>query len=90
MTQSADPKSGTKRADFTPLVGQSKTAGTGPVRSQIPAYVHLTPPCAAACPAGENIREWLAEAMAGNYREAWEILTAENPMPAVHGRVHHK
>lgn len=87
MTQSADPKSGTKRADFTPLVGQSKTASTGPVRSQIPAYVTLTPPCAAACPAGENIREWLAEAMEGNYRAAWEILTAENPMPAVHGRV---
>ena len=76
-----------KRADFTRPVNLSAATGTGPVRHEIPAYVTLTPPCAAACPAGENIREWLAEAQAGNYRRAWEILTADNPMPAVHGRV---
>ncbi|MCA0043275.1 NAD(P)-binding protein [Celeribacter litoreus] len=87
MPNSANTSKGTKRADFTPLVDQTKTAGTGPIRSQIPSYVTLTPPCAAACPAGENIREWLAAALDGDYRTAWEILTAENPMPAVHGRV---
>lgn len=91
MSHPEDPKAdttpGSKRKDFTPLIDHSKTGGTGPVRRQIPQYVSLTAPCAAACPAGENIREWLALAMAGRYRAAWEVLSADNPMPAVHGRV---
>jgi NADPH-dependent glutamate synthase beta subunit-like oxidoreductase len=57
------------------------------VRHHKPNYVALTPPCSNACPAGEDIRAWLSEAQAGRYREAWEILVAQNPMPAVHGRV---
>jgi NADPH-dependent glutamate synthase beta subunit-like oxidoreductase len=40
-----------------------------------------------ACPAGENIQAWLAEAQAGRYRQAWEIIVRDNPLPAVHGRV---
>jgi len=73
--------------DSTPAVDLTVTAGTGPVRHQRPLYVALTPPCSHACPAGENIRGWLAEAQAGRYRQAWELLVADNPMPAVHGRV---
>ncbi len=30
---------------------------------------------------------WLALAQAGKYREAWELLVADNPLPAIHGRV---
>jgi len=52
-----------------------------------PVYVDRLPPCNHACPAGENIQAWLAEAQAGHYRAAWEILVRDNPMPAVHGRV---
>lgn len=77
----------TKLPDFTPRVDLAVPHGAGPVRYQKPLYVTLTPPCSNACPAGENIRGWLAEAQAGRYREAWAVLTAENPMPAVHGRV---
>ena len=77
----------TKHRDSTPVVDLTVTGGTGPVRHQKPLYVELTPPCSNACPAGENIRGWLAEAQAGRYREAWELLVADNPMPAVHGRV---
>ena len=47
----------------------------------------LLPPCNAACPAGENIQAWLAEVEAGRHEEAWRILVADNPLPAVHGRV---
>jgi formate dehydrogenase beta subunit len=60
---------------------------TGPLRTQRPVYVDLLPPCNHACPAGENIQAWLAEAQAGRFEEAWRILVADNPMPAVHGRV---
>jgi NADPH-dependent glutamate synthase beta subunit-like oxidoreductase len=60
---------------------------TGPSRTQRPVYVDLLPPCNHACPAGENIQAWLSEAQTGQFEEAWRILVADNPMPAVHGRV---
>lgn len=63
------------------------SAGTGPARRQRPLYVDFFPPCNNACPAGENIQEWLSLAQEGKYFEAWKKLTEENPMPAVHGRV---
>ena len=75
------------KRDITPVVDAASASGTGPTRQQHPQYIKLTPPCSNACPAGEDIRAWLSAAQAGRYKEAWEILTAENPMPAVHGRV---
>src|SRR5450631_2643480 len=59
----------------------------GPVRERRPVYVDLLPPCNAGCPAGENIQAWLAHAQAGRNEEAWRELVAENPFPAIHGRV---
>ena len=61
--------------------------GTGPVRRKRPVYVDFFPPCNNACPAGEDIQSWLSFAQEGKYQEAWEKLTEENPLPAVHGRV---
>jgi len=76
-----------KPTDMTPVVDLTRGKGAGPVRYQRPTYVDLLPPCNNACPAGENIQAWLDLAQAGKYREAWEILVRDNPMPAVHGRV---
>lgn len=61
--------------------------GTGPMRTQRPVYTDFLPPCNNACPAGENIQAWLGLAQGGHYREAWQKLIEENPMPAIHGRV---
>ncbi|WJV65268.1 NAD(P)-binding protein [Pectobacteriaceae bacterium CE70] len=61
--------------------------GTGPIRRTHPVYQNSLPPCNQACPAGENIQEWLALAQEERYEEAWQHLVANNPMPAVHGRV---
>ncbi len=61
--------------------------GTGPRRTQRPVYTDFLPPCNNACPAGENIQAWLGLAQAGQYKEAWQKLVEENPMPAIHGRV---
>jgi NADPH-dependent glutamate synthase beta subunit-like oxidoreductase len=66
------------------LHGRSRA---GPVRHQRPIYVDLLPPCNAGCPAGENIQAWLAYAETGDHERAWRQLTADNPMPAIHGRV---
>jgi formate dehydrogenase beta subunit len=73
--------------DMTPIVDLTREKGTGAVRTQRPVYVDLLPPCNKACPAGENIQAWLDLAQAGKYRQAWETLVRDNPMPAVHGRV---
>jgi NADPH-dependent glutamate synthase beta subunit-like oxidoreductase len=59
----------------------------GPVRDHRPVYVDLLPPCNAGCPAGENIQAWLAHATAGRHEQAWRTLVADNPLPAIHGRV---
>jgi NADPH-dependent glutamate synthase beta subunit-like oxidoreductase len=59
----------------------------GPVRERRPVYVDLLPPCNAGCPAGENIQAWLAHSMAGRHEQAWRELVADNPLPAIHGRV---
>jgi NADPH-dependent glutamate synthase beta subunit-like oxidoreductase len=66
------------------LHGRSRA---GPVRQQRHVYVDLLPPCNAGCPAGENIQAWLAYAETGDHERAWRQLTADNPMPAIHGRV---
>jgi NADPH-dependent glutamate synthase beta subunit-like oxidoreductase len=33
------------------------------------------------------VQAWLSEAQGGRYRQAWEIIVRDNPLPAVHGRV---
>jgi NADPH-dependent glutamate synthase beta subunit-like oxidoreductase len=74
--------------DVTPLIdlvhGRSRA---GPVRERRPVYVDLLPPCNAGCPAGENIQAWLAHTQAGRHEQAWRELVADNPFPAIHGRV---
>ena len=68
-------------------VGSSLANHTGSWRSERPVYVDRLPPCNEACPAGENIQAWLYHAESGDYEAAWRVLMADNPMPAVHGRV---
>ncbi|MEJ2515585.1 MAG: NAD(P)-binding protein [Gammaproteobacteria bacterium] len=76
-----------RRGDLTRPADLHHLQFSGPLRTKRPQYIDRLPPCNDACPAGENIQGWLAEAQAGNFRRAWEILVADNPMPAVHGRV---
>lgn len=58
-----------------------------PVRSRKPVYLDMLPPCNAGCPAGENIQEWLRLIKVGKPEAAWRQLVADNPFPAIHGRV---
>jgi 2-oxoacid:acceptor oxidoreductase delta subunit (pyruvate/2-ketoisovalerate family) len=68
-------------------VGSSLANQTGTWRTVRPVYVDRLPPCNNACPAGENIQAWLYHAESGDYEKAWRVLTQDNPMPAVMGRV---
>jgi 2-oxoacid:acceptor oxidoreductase delta subunit (pyruvate/2-ketoisovalerate family) len=67
--------------------GSSLANRTGTWRTFRPVYLDRLPPCNSACPAGENIQGWLAHAESGDYAAAWRLLTEENPLPAVMGRV---
>jgi 2-oxoacid:acceptor oxidoreductase delta subunit (pyruvate/2-ketoisovalerate family) len=70
-------------------VGSSRANKTGSRRTERPVYVHRLPPCSNACPAGEDIQEWLYEAEEGDggYERAWRKIMEDNPFPAVMGRV---
>lgn len=60
-----------------------------------PTYVHRTPPCQGSCPAGEDIRGWLAIVRENekapqdmDWQEyAFRRSTDANPFPSVMGRV---
>ncbi len=68
-------------------VGSSLANKTGSWRTERPLYLNSLPPCNDACPAGENIQGWLYEAEEGRYHRAWQLLVADNPFPAIMGRV---
>jgi NADPH-dependent glutamate synthase beta subunit-like oxidoreductase len=67
--------------------GSSLANKTGSWRDRRPVYVHRLPPCNHACPAGENIQQWLYHAESGDYEAAWRELVKDNPLPATMGRV---
>jgi 2-oxoacid:acceptor oxidoreductase delta subunit (pyruvate/2-ketoisovalerate family) len=68
-------------------VGSSHANHTGSWRVERPVYVDRLPPCNNACPAGENIQQWLYDAESGSYETAWRQLVVVNPFPAVMGRI---
>jgi NADPH-dependent glutamate synthase beta subunit-like oxidoreductase len=68
-------------------VGSSLANKTGSWRTEVPRYVHRMPPCNDGCPAGENCQQWLFHAEEGDYEAAWRQIMADNPLPAVMGRV---
>jgi NADPH-dependent glutamate synthase beta subunit-like oxidoreductase len=67
--------------------GSSLANHTGAWRTVRPVYVDRLPPCNDGCPAGENVQGWLFHAESGDYEAAWRVLTRDNPLPAVMGRV---
>ncbi|MFF0341654.1 NAD(P)-binding protein [Kribbella sp. NPDC004875] len=68
-------------------VGSSLANKTGSWRTERPVYFDRMPPCNDACPAGENVQEWLSHAEEGNYEAAWRQIMVDNPFPAIMGRV---
>jgi len=68
-------------------VGSSHLNKTGSWRSMRLVYVNRLPPCNKTCPSGEDIQGWLSLAEEKNYKAAWQLLTRDNPFPAIMGRV---
>jgi len=77
-------------ADVPPVaLSLSSTAfnRTGDWRSREPVFGDLTPPCAAACPAGQDVVDQVRLLSQGRVREAGQVVLAANPFPAITGRV---
>jgi NADPH-dependent glutamate synthase beta subunit-like oxidoreductase len=68
-------------------VGSSLANKTGAWRTERPVYIDLLPPCNDVCPAGENAQRWLYHAEERDYEAAWRQIMADNPFPAIMGRV---
>ncbi|HEX6234737.1 MAG TPA: NAD(P)-binding protein [Jiangellaceae bacterium] len=68
-------------------VGSSLANKTGSWRTERPVYQDLLPPCTNACPAGESVQQWLYHAEEDGYEQAWRQIMADNPFPAIMGRV---
>lgn len=76
--------------DGTPMaVSLRSTADlpTGSWRTFRPIYVTRPSPCNLDCPAGTDVRTFLAQAAAGDAAGAWRTILKTNPLPGVCGRV---
>ncbi len=60
---------------------------TGSWRNVRPVYDFKISPCITGCPTGENVQKYIQHVVDAEYREAWETIIENNPMPAVTGRV---
>jgi NADPH-dependent glutamate synthase beta subunit-like oxidoreductase len=60
---------------------------TGNFRFYRPVYRDKTPPCNHACPTGEQIQKYLDHVKHDRYLDGYLTICADNPMPAVTGRV---
>jgi len=60
---------------------------TGAWRAQRPFYEDKTPPCRAACPAGNDIVAFIQKITQGDFEGAWNLIKEENPFPGICGRV---
>ncbi|MCL6610326.1 MAG: FAD-dependent oxidoreductase [Peptococcaceae bacterium] len=69
--------------------GWTEELSTGTWRSATPVHEERPSPCKNACPAGGNIPLWIQQVREGQYHSAWLTLVANNPFPAVTGRVCH-
>jgi 2-oxoacid:acceptor oxidoreductase delta subunit (pyruvate/2-ketoisovalerate family) len=70
-------------------LGTTLANKTGSWRYLRPVYDEKKPPCNHACPAGNDIRGFIALILKGRLAEARELLRETNPFPAITGRVCH-
>jgi 2-oxoacid:acceptor oxidoreductase delta subunit (pyruvate/2-ketoisovalerate family) len=80
-----------KGASEMPMIsislGDMEWNKTGAWRAQRPFYEDKTPPCSAACPAGNDIAAFIQKITQGDFEGAWNLIKEENPFPGICGRV---
>ncbi len=79
-----------READMPPSpisLGTTLYNKTGSWRTFRPIYDEKLPSCNHACPAGEKIQSYLNLVLKKDFAEAYKVLTGDNPLPSVCGRV---
>lgn len=69
--------------------GWTDSLNTGTWRSALPVHQRRPAPCHGACPVHGEIPTWVQLVKNERYYEAWLALVANNPFPAVTGRICH-
>ncbi len=69
--------------------GTTEVFKTGTWRAALPRHLARPSPCHQACPVNGEIATWIGHARSGDLRRAWEVLTLNNPFPAISGRICH-
>lgn len=81
---------------FSEETGMDRVVAFGDHSHKCPIYVRQTPPCTAACPAGNDIRAWLTtvqqtelkkRSRQESYELAWHEASKTTPFPATCGRI---
>ena len=80
-------KGASEMPDISISLGNMDWNKTGTWRTQRPFYEDKTPPCSAACPAGNDIIGLIQKIMERDFEGAWNLIREENPLPGVCGRV---
>lgn len=83
----AEAAGGAPAGMFDARVGAPPTIRTGSWATRAPQRRTLTPPCVHACPAGNDVRSFVAATGAHDYDRALAILLETSPLPGVCGRV---
>jgi 2-oxoacid:acceptor oxidoreductase delta subunit (pyruvate/2-ketoisovalerate family) len=87
MTKQFTFKGVSEMPEIAVSVGSMDWNKTGAWRTQQPFYEDKTPPCNAACPAGNDIVSFIQKISKEDYEGAWCLIKEENPFPAICGRV---
>jgi NADPH-dependent glutamate synthase beta subunit-like oxidoreductase/Pyruvate/2-oxoacid:ferredoxin oxidoreductase delta subunit len=81
---------------FSEETGMDRVVAFGDHSHKCPIYVRQTPPCTAACPAGNDIRAWLTTVQQTELKKrsrqeslelAWHQASKTTPFPASCGRI---
>ncbi len=87
MTKQFTFKSASEMPSISISLGHMDWNKTGTWRTQRPFYENKTPPCSAACPAGNDIAGFIQKIIKEDFEGAWNLIREENPFPGVCGRV---
>jgi 2-oxoacid:acceptor oxidoreductase delta subunit (pyruvate/2-ketoisovalerate family) len=87
MTEQIVFKGASEMPDISISLGHMDWNKTGAWRAQRPFYEDKTPPCSAACPAGNDIVAFIQKITRRDFEGAWNLIREENPFPGICGRV---
>ena len=79
-----------KRVPSIWTTGSTDILNTGTWRSAIAVHEHRPAPCYGACPVDGDIPVWVQQARNEKFKEAWQTLVENNPIPAAIGRSCHR